>query len=365
MAVSNKYARRRRNALLAAVVMALIIILIVVIIISAASGRGKKPPAVTPTPTPTFAGILLPTLEPTLDPGLSPVGTGDETLVSPTPTPTPDASAGIIMYVTGDTVNVRKEADASSEKITALAKGTTVTAYEETNGFYEVKLSDGKTGYISSKYLSQEDPKTVTSTPIPSPTATPDTTNGTKMFVIGDGVNVRKGNSTSSDKVAQLVKGKEVTAYAKVGDWTYIQYGTNKYGYISTKFLSDKAPATATPAPTLTIKPSASSTTKPSATATLIPSTTATPTPATNPGYTSFVQLGVAEKIAQRVDGYTEYLSKTAGSRGENYNGNSAPDKISYYSFGTTDGGVYYITYTGTYDAPENVNITETKPTYN
>ena len=150
MAVSNKYARRRRNAVLAAIVMALIIILIVIIIISAATGNKKKPSSV-PTPTPTLNGFpFLPTPTPTLDLG-TPDGTGDETLV----TPTPDASAGIIMYVTGDGVNVRKEASATAEKITALAKGTSVTAYEKSGDFYEVKLSDGKKGYISSKYLSR------------------------------------------------------------------------------------------------------------------------------------------------------------------------------------------------------------------
>lgn len=338
MAVSNKYARRRRNAVLAAIVMALIIVLIVVIIISAATGNKKKPSSV-PTPTPTLNGFpFLPTPTPTLDLG-TPDGTGDETLV----TPTPDASAGIIMYVTGDGVNVRKEASATAEKITALAKGTSVTAYEKSGDFYEVKLSDGKKGFISAKYLSEEDPKVTDTTPSTSPTATPDTSKGTKMYVTGDGVNVRKSNSTSTEKIASLVKGKEVTAYAKVGDWTYIQYGTNKYGYIYSKYLSDKAPTSATNAPTLTLKPNVTAT----------------------PKYTSFKQLGVVDKIALEVDGYTEYLEKTTGKRGGTvYNGEREPEKISFYTFGTTDGKEYYITFTGTYDAPINVQLTETRPTY-
>lgn len=351
MAVSNKYARRRRNAMLAAIVMALIIILIVIIIVSAASGRGRKPASVTPTPTPTFPGLLLPTLEPTLDPGLSPDGT-DETLV----TPTPDASAGIIMYVTGDTVNVRKEADASSDKVTALSKGTAVTAYEQTNGFYEVKLSDGKTGYISSKYLSVDDPKATTGTPTAEPTATPDTSKGTKMFVTGDGVNVRKSNSSSADVVANLVKGKEVTAYAKVGDWTYIQYGTKKFGYIATKFLSDKAPATPTAAPTLTVKPSAS------ATATLMP----TPTAVTK--YTSFAQMGIAAEVAKAIEGNTDYLEKATGIKSKdlgNENGTN-PNYISYYKIGSNDGsGDFYVVFKGTSSAPTWVDIQTTQPTNN
>ncbi len=346
MAVSNKYAKRRRNAVLAAVIMALIIILIVVIIISAATGNKKKPNSVTPTPTLNNSFPFLPTLAPTLDLG-TPDGTGDETLV----TPTPDASAGIIMYVTGDGVNVRKEASATSEKITSLAKGTSVTAYVETDGFYEVKLSDGKKGYISAKYLSEEDPKATDTTPSTSPTATPDTSTGTKMYVTGDGVNVRKSNSTSSDRVAQLVKGKEVTAYAKVGEWTYIQYGTNKYGYISTKYLSDKAPTTATNAPTLTLKPSSTA-----------------PTTTTAPERTSFAELGVAEKVAQAVDGNTDYLKKASAIKGMNLGNEdgSNANYISYYKIGSTDGsGDFYIVFKGTSSAPTWVDIQTQQPTNN
>ena len=102
------------------------------------------------------------------------------------------------------------------------------------------------------------------------------------MYVTGDGVNVRKSNSTTSERVANLVKGKEVTAYATVGEWTYIQYGTNKYGYISSKYLSDKAPTSATNAPTLTLKPNV----------------TATPAPTDTTEKTSFAQIGVSEKVA-------------------------------------------------------------------
>lgn len=342
MAVSNKYARRRRNAVLAAIAMAILFIIILVVIISSLAGSGsKKPNAVTPTPiNPGFAA--LPT--PTLSSDLTSPDAGDETV-----TPTPDLSAGTVMYVTASTVNVRAEASADSDKITSLTKGTSVTAYENKDGFYEVKLSDGKTGYISDKYLSVDDPK-VSPSATGTPTATPDTSKGTKMYVTGDGVNVRKSNSTSSDKVAQLVKGKEVTAYAKVGDWTYIQYGTNKYGYVSSKYLSETAPATATNAPTLTLKPSA----------------TATANPTSAPTRTSFTQIGVAEKVALAVDGNTDYLLKATAIKSQNLgneNG-SDPNYISYYGIGTNDGsGDFYIAFKGTSSAPTQVYITTERPT--
>ncbi|MBE7092283.1 MAG: hypothetical protein E7365_03805 [Clostridiales bacterium] len=344
MAVSNKYARRRRNAVLAAIVMALVFIIIIVVIVSSLANKGGK--TNTPTPTPTINNFFptLPPASPTFDLS-TPDGSNDLA------TPTPDLSAGTIMYVTGSTVNVRAEASTDSDKITSLTKGTSVTAYEVSNGFYEVKLSDGKKGYISDKYLSTEDPK-VTDEPSASPSATPDTSKGTKMYVTGDGVNVRKSNSTSSDKVANLVKGKEVTAYAKVGDWTYIQYGTNKYGYISSKYLSDKAPTSATNAPTLTLKPSAGT----------------TPAPTNTHAKSSFTEIGVPEKVALAVDGNTDYLKKASGIKGMNLGNEdgSNANYISYYKIGTTDGSAdFYIVFKGTSSAPTWVDIQTQQPTNN
>ncbi len=345
MAVSNKYARRRRNAVLAAVAMAILFIIIIVVIVSSLSGsKGGKTDKVN-TPTPTLAGFdPIPTPTPTFSFNTP---AGDEDTV----TPTPDASAGTVMFVTGSTVNVRKEASTDADKIASLTKGTSVTAYETENGFYRVKLSDGKTGYISDKYLSVDDPK-VSPSASAEPTATPDTSKGKKMYVTGEGVNVRKSNSTSSDKVAQLVKGKEVTAYATVGDWTYIMYGTNKYGYISAKYLSETAPSTTTNAPTLTLKPSS----------------TATAAPTTAPTRSSFAEIGVAEKVAIIVDGNTDYLAKASAIKGMNLGNEdgSNANYISYYKIGTNDGsGDFFIVFKGTSTNPTWVDIQTSQPTNN
>lgn len=346
MAVSNKYARRRRNAVLAAIIMALVFVVIIVVIVSSLANKGNKGNKdlgkVTPTPTLNNVFPTLPAVTPTFDLS-TPDGSNDVV------TPTPDLNAGTVMFVTGSTVNVREEASTDADKIASLSKGTTVTAYKKTNGFYEVKLSDGKKGFIAEKYLSTEDPKTTTE-PSTSPSATPDTSKGTKMYVTGDGVNVRKSNSTSSDKVASLVKGKEVTAYAKVGDWTYIQYGTNKYGYISSKYLSDKAPATVTNAPTLTLKPSSTA-----------PTTTQAPKE-----ISSFAEIGVADKVAIAVDGNTDYLKKASAIKGMNLGNEDGanPNYISYYKIGSSDGD-FYIVFKGTSLAPTWVEIQTTPPTNN
>jgi len=61
------------------------------------------------------------------------------------------ASVGI---VTGSYVNVRSEAGLSGRIITQLNKNTTVTVLDNQNGWYKIKLSDGREGWIYGEYLA-------------------------------------------------------------------------------------------------------------------------------------------------------------------------------------------------------------------
>ncbi len=57
------------------------------------------------------------------------------------------------LFVNGASVNLRKEANTSSEVVATLPVNTAVDVYEESNGWSKVKVS-GKEGYISSSLLS-------------------------------------------------------------------------------------------------------------------------------------------------------------------------------------------------------------------
>ena len=242
MASQAKYARRRRNAFLAAIALALLFIIVVILIIvgiskrsGGNSGDANVPVVTTPGTLPTPDGTgLVPDITPSDDPNNT---------SGPSPSST---AAGTRMYITGDGVNVRKEASTSSEKITTLAKGTAVTAYELSGDFYQVKLSSGDIGYVSKNYLSTTSPAN-DPTPSASPTATPNTSNGKTMYVTGDSVNVRSTPSSSGSKLTSLKKGAQVTAYVNKNGWYYIQYQSGKYGYISASYLTADAPSTATP----------------------------------------------------------------------------------------------------------------------
>ena len=313
MASQAKYARRRRNAFLAAIALALLFIIVVILIIvgiskrsGGNSGDANVPVVTTPgtLPTPDGTGLV---------PDITPSDDANNTS-GPSPSST---AAGTRMYITGDVVNVRKEASTSSEKITTLAKGTAVTAYELSGDFYQVKLSSGDIGYVSKNYLSTTSPAN-DPTPSASPTATPNTSNGKTMYVTGDSVNVRSTPSSSGSKLTSLKKGAQVTAYANKNGWYYIQYQSGKFGYISASYLTADAPSTATPTPT--------------------------PTPTKPPTPSSWLDIGLPQEVIANfgtsVSTQAAYLAQTkvgqTVSKGE-YAGHD------FYAIKKNDGDTYYI----------------------
>lgn len=86
---------------------------------------------------------------------------------------TPDTSKSTVKYATTN-VNVRKAADAKSDRLTQIKKGSKVTAYTTSNGWTYVEYQKGKFGYVSDKYLTATLP---TASPTPTAgTATPSPT---------------------------------------------------------------------------------------------------------------------------------------------------------------------------------------------
>ncbi len=59
------------------------------------------------------------------------------------------------LYVNTETINLRQEANTTSEIVAKLKLNTTVEVYEELDGWYRVKV-EGKAGYISSSLLSDK-----------------------------------------------------------------------------------------------------------------------------------------------------------------------------------------------------------------
>ncbi len=66
------------------------------------------------------------------------------------------ANAQDTYYVTADLLNVRKSPKANSKVITQLKMGDSLVVYQQLQGWNEVRLNDGSTGFVSSKFVSKD-----------------------------------------------------------------------------------------------------------------------------------------------------------------------------------------------------------------
>lgn len=145
----------------------------------------------------------------------------------PEPEPTPQIRTG---YSTGDSVRIRSAASTSATILTTVNKGQSFKVIgENTNGWYNVELSNGTKGYISAQYVSFTPPVT-----------TPQTRTG---YSTGDSVRIRSAASTSSTILTTVNKGQsfKVIGESKNG-WYNVELSNGTKGYISAQYVSFTAP---------------------------------------------------------------------------------------------------------------------------
>ena len=144
---------------------------------------------------------------------------------------TTSAFANTIGKVTASKLNVRSGPSTTHKNGDSISKNSSVTIIQESNGWYKVKLGNGKTGWVSGKYISKNSTAQQLS---PS--------RGTRVVehkkVNANGLNIRKGPSTSEGIIGTLKKDNVVDVLENNGSWAYITFG-GKTGYVSSKYLVD------------------------------------------------------------------------------------------------------------------------------
>ena len=130
--------------------------------------------------------------------------------------------------VTTTRVHFRTGAGTSYTSMGVLEKGTKVNYIGESGNWTKVEYNS-KTGYISSTYLTKQE-------------STPSTTS-TMYVTASDGLNVRKGPSTSYSIITNLAKGTAVTVHSTSNGWSKITVNGIE-GYVSHAYLSSTKPST-------------------------------------------------------------------------------------------------------------------------
>ena len=130
-----------------------------------------------------------------------------------------------IKVVNTDGLNVRKGPSTSYESIGKIDKGTSVEVISESDGWSKINYKN-TTAYVATRYLDKKSTKTE------------DTTQQYKEIKVvnTDGLNVRKGPSTSYESIGKIDKGTSVEVISESDGWSKINY-KNTTAYVATRYL--------------------------------------------------------------------------------------------------------------------------------
>ena len=130
-----------------------------------------------------------------------------------------------IKVVNTDGLNVRKGPSTSYESIGKIDKGTSVEVISESDGWSKINYKN-TTAYVATRYLDKKS------------TNTEDTTQQYKEIKVvnTDGLNVRKGPSTSYESIGKIDKGTSVEVISERDGWSKINY-KNTTAYVATRYL--------------------------------------------------------------------------------------------------------------------------------
>ena len=129
----------------------------------------------------------------------------------------------VVKVKSGDTLNVRTGTNSSDKIIGTLAPGATVsiTGQDKLSGWYRVNYN-GQTGFVSDYYIEIVN-QTSTSTGSYKKTTT--------------NLNMRSGPGTSHSIITEIPNGALVTVLSTTNGWDYIEYNGKK-GYCNNKYLT-------------------------------------------------------------------------------------------------------------------------------
>lgn len=151
---------------------------------------------------------------------------------------TPPVTVENTIKVTLENLSMRQGPSTNYTRILIIPKGATVESISSADGWDKI-IYEGKTGYSSSAYLTQnqEPPKVETPAPI--------------QKVTTYNVYMRQGPSTSYESIQLIPKGAQVESISSDNGWDLVTY-QGKTGYTSSAYL--KEGTVEVPKPLITIK---------------------------------------------------------------------------------------------------------------
>lgn len=149
-------------------------------------------------------------------------------------------SGSCVEAVTTGGVKLRSGAGTKYSSICTVPAGSTVYVYGSNDGWAQA-VYDGKSGYISEKYLEYKGERPqAEATPAPSGSPAADAPEGVRAYgtVNGSGVNMRTGPGTSYESIDKLERDTQLYIYDSAGGWYLVSTPSGKKGYIISTYVS-------------------------------------------------------------------------------------------------------------------------------
>ncbi|ETI66206.1 mannosyl-glycoprotein endo-beta-N-acetylglucosamidase, partial [Neobacillus vireti LMG 21834] len=142
----------------------------------------------------------------------------------------------------GSTLSMYNSVSTNASILVKLARGVEVTVYSEENGWSKIEAY-GKTGYVSSEYLSETKPAAGEENAPDNKSGSANVETVTKYIdvIYGSSLNLRTAASTSAAIITKLARGTIVTVHSEENGWSRVT-ANGQTGYVSSQYLSKTAP---------------------------------------------------------------------------------------------------------------------------
>ncbi len=135
-------------------------------------------------------------------------------------------------------LNVRSGPGTSYSVVSWVKNGQSITVLENTSPWAKIKVdSNGKVGYINSKYIVSD--SSTGSWGTPSTEAKSFTYGSVTTKYSGSVVNVRKGPGTSYAVAAKAQSGSRMDIFGESGNWYLVRTANGVSGYISKNYVKN------------------------------------------------------------------------------------------------------------------------------